>query len=315
VKKIKNYAERNENSMAIKIDKINFLGWENSIKLSNGIIDVVATTDIGPRIVRFGFENDVNEFNLDPKTIGLKGGDEYRYYGGHRLWHSPEDRKRTYIPDNDEVDWHEIENGVRLIQKPEKWVNTQKQIDIILSPDESRVRLVHRITNLGAWPIELSAWTITVLNTEGIEIIPQPNKDTDLLPNRQIVLWPYSKMNDKRVYWGEKYIALKQDPNNKAPFKLGINNQEGWAAYARGGHLFVKRYYPQHDTTYPDFGVSFETYTNDWMLEIETLSPFTKLQPGETVEHVEEWELYNNVNVKDIDEGAFDEVVEKYCRK
>ena len=315
MKKIKNYAERNENSMAIKIDKINFLGWENSIKLSNGIIDVVATTDIGPRIVRFGFENDVNEFNLDPKTIGLKGGDEYRYYGGHRLWHSPEDRKRTYIPDNDEVDWDEIENGVRLIQKPEKWVNTQKQIDIILSPDESRVRLIHRITNLGAWPIELSAWTITVLNTEGIEIIPQPNKDTDLLPNRQIVLWPYSKMNDKRVYWGEKYIALKQDPNNKAPFKLGINNQEGWAAYARGGHLFVKRYYPQHDTTYPDFGVSFETYTNDWMLEIETLSPFTKLQPGETVEHVEEWELYNNVNVKDIDEGAFDEVVEKYCRK
>lgn len=315
MKKIKNYAERNENSMAIKIDKINFLGWENSIKLSNGIIDVVATTDIGPRIVRFGFENDVNEFNLDPKTIGLKGGDEYRYYGGHRLWHSPEDRKRTYVPDNDEVDWHEIENGVRLIQKPEKWVNTQKQIDIILNPDESRVRLVHRITNLGAWPIELSAWTITVLNTEGIEIIPQPNKDTDLLPNRQIVLWPYSKMNDKRVYWGEKYIALKQDPNNKAPFKLGINNQEGWAAYARGGHLFVKRYYPQHDATYPDFGVSFETYTNDWMLEIETLSPFTKLQPGETVEHVEEWELYNNVNVKDIDEGAFDKVVEKYCRK
>ncbi|MDI3528522.1 MAG: hypothetical protein PWQ23_341 [Thermoanaerobacter sp.] len=315
MKKIKNYAERNENSMAIKIDKINFLGWENSIKLSNGIIDVVATTDIGPRIVRFGFENDVNEFNLDPKTIGLKGGDEYRYYGGHRLWHSPEDRKRTYVPDNDEVDWHEIENGVRLIQKPEKWVNTQKQIDIILNPDESRVRLIHRITNLGAWPIELSAWTITVLNTEGIEIIPQPNKDTDLLPNRQIILWPYSKMNDKRVYWGEKYIALKQDPNNKAPFKLGINNQEGWAAYARGGHLFVKRYYPQHDATYPDFGVSFETYTNDWMLEIETLSPFTKLQPGETVEHVEEWELYNNVNVKDIDEGAFDKVVEKYCRK
>ncbi|WP_028986128.1 hypothetical protein [Thermoanaerobacter indiensis] len=301
--------------MAIKIDKISFLGWENSIKLSNGIIDVVVTTDIGPRIVKFGFENDVNEFNLDPKTIGLKGGDEYRYYGGHRLWHSPEDRKRTYVPDNDEVDWHEIENGVRLIQKPEKWVNTQKQIDIILSPDESRVRLVHRITNLGAWPIELSAWTITVLNTEGIEIIPQPNKDTDLLPNRQIVLWPYSKMNDKRVYWGEKYIALKQDPNNREPFKLGINNQEGWAAYARGGHLFVKRYYPQHDATYPDFGVSFETYTNDWMLEIETLSPFTKLQPGETVEHVEEWELYNNVNIKDIDEGAFDKVVEKYCRK
>jgi len=302
-------------TMAIKIEKVNFLGWENSVKLSNGIIDVVATTDIGPRIVRFGFENDVNEFNLDPKTIGLKGGNEFRFYGGHRLWHSPEDRKRTYVPDNEPVDWHEIENGVRLIQKPEKWVNTQKQIDIILSPDESRVRLVHRITNLGAWPIELSAWTITVLNTGGIEIIPQPNKDTDLLPNRQIVLWPYSKMNDERVYWGEKYIALRQNPSNKSPFKLGINNEAGWAAYAREGHLFVKRYYPQQNAIYPDFGVSFETYTNDWMLEIETLSPFTRLQPGEAVEHIEEWELYNNVNVKDVNEDLFDEIAKKYCER
>jgi len=301
--------------MSVKIEKINFSGWENSIKLSNGIVDVVATTDVGPRIVRFGFEEDANEFNLDPKTLGLKGGNEFRFYGGHRLWHSPEDRKRTYVSDNDPVDWHEIENGIRLIQKPEKWVNTQKQIDIILSPDESKVKLIHRIANLGAWPIELSAWAITVLNTEGIEIIPQPNKDTDLLPNRQIVLWPYSKMNDKRVYWGEKYIALKQDPNNETPFKLGINNQEGWAAYIRKGHLFVKRYYPQEDATYPDFGVSFETYTNDWMLEIETLSPFTKLQPGETIEHIEEWELYSDVNVKDIDESVFEEVVEKYCRR
>ncbi|TCO68120.1 hypothetical protein [Caldanaerobacter subterraneus] len=301
--------------MSVKIEKINFSGWENSIRLSNGIIDVVATTDIGPRIVRFGFEEDANEFNLDPRTLRLKGGDEFRFYGGHRLWHSPEDRKRTYIPDNDPVDWHEIENGIRLIQKPEKWVNTQKEIDIVLNPNENKVRLVHRITNLGAWPIELSAWTITVLAPEGIEIIPQPNKDTDLLPNRQIVLWPYSKMNDKRVYWGEKYIALKQDPNNRKPFKLGINNQEGWAAYVRGGHLFIKRYYPKENATYPDFGVSFETYTNDWMLEIETLSPLTKLQPGETVEHIEEWELYDGVYVKDIDEDVFDEIAKKYCRK
>ncbi|MGB9809934.1 MAG: hypothetical protein ACPLSA_07860, partial [Caldanaerobacter sp.] len=67
--------------------------------------------------------------------------------------------------------------------------------------------------------------------------------------------------------------------------------------------------------TYPDFGVSFETYTNDWMLEIETLSPLTKLKPGETVEHVEEWELYEGVYVKDIDEDVFDEIANKYCRK
>lgn len=299
----------------IKIEFVNFMGWERCVRLSNGIVDLIATTEVGPRIVRFGFEGGQNELALDRAACGLKGGDEFRLYGGHRLWHSPEDRRRTYLPDNEPVDFLEIEGGIRLIQKPEALAHTQKQIDILMDEKESRVKLIHRITNLGLWPVELSAWAITILDAGGIEIIPQPARDTDLLPNRRIALWPYSRMNDERVHWGERYVIIKQNPGIKRPFKLGINNEAGWAAYGRGGHLFFKKYRHDPEATYPDFGVSYETYTTDWMLEMETLSPFVKLQPGEGVEHVEEWELYDGVKLEEIDEGGIDEIIEKTLNK
>src|SRR5882724_5504614 len=48
-------------------------------------------------------------------------------------------------------------------------------------------------------------------------------------------------------------------------------------------------------------GCSFETFTNNEFLEIETLGPMTKLLPGETVEHVAHWALFRNVRVNECD--------------
>jgi hypothetical protein len=43
----------------------------------------------------------------------------------------------------------------------------------------------------------------------GLQVVPQPKKDTDLLGNRIIALWPYSEMDDSRVHWGKDYITLR----------------------------------------------------------------------------------------------------------
>jgi hypothetical protein len=37
------------------IETVDFGGWPNCIRLSNGEIEVIATTDVGPRIIRVGF--------------------------------------------------------------------------------------------------------------------------------------------------------------------------------------------------------------------------------------------------------------------
>jgi len=57
----------------------------------------------------------------------------------------------------------------------------------------------------------------------------------------------------------------------------------------------VKRATAESEKTYADFGCSFETFTNNEFLEIETLGPLTKVAPGQFVDNVERWALFRNV--------------------
>ncbi|MFH1037414.1 MAG: hypothetical protein V1789_01925 [PVC group bacterium] len=287
---------------AVKMEKIAYGGWENCLRLSNGQADLVVTTAVGPRVIRYGFAGKENEFCEVAADRGKSGGEEWRMYGGHRLWHGPEDRERTYQPDNREIAWREIPGGVSLQQPVESGTGIMKELDVRLFPGGSRVELLHRLTNRGLRPAELSAWAITVMAPGGWEVIPQPEKADGLLPNRLIALWPYSRLNDPRVAWGGRYIVLRQGPSAEGPCKLGVPNERGWAAYFNRGRLFLKRYTHFPAARYPDFGVSYETYTNDFMLEMETLSPLSLLAPGGSIEHREEWELFDNISCPGDDE-------------
>ena len=64
---------------------------------------------------------------------------------------------------------------------------------------------------------------------------------------------------------------------------------------------------------YPDYGVSYETYTNDYMMEMESLSPLTRLEPGDTINHLEEWELIENVSRPAADNEEDIQKVVKCC--
>lgn len=281
-----------------KVSKVSYGGWENCIKIENHIVKLIITADVGPRIIYYGFLDGENEFCEVKEDMGLTGGDQWRIYGGHRLWHSPEAMPRSYYPDNNPCKIKKIENGIAVSQKTEPTTYMKKDIEVTLDSESSAVNVKHMITNKGLWDVEMAVWALTVMATGGTEIVPQNTNDTGLLANRMLSLWPYTKLNDPRVYWGEKYIFLKQDPKNKDAFKFGMSNDSGWAAYANNNNLFVKRFSTFPDALYPDYsGSSYETYTNDFMLEMESLSPLFILEPSETIEHIECWELYKNIPV------------------
>ena len=293
----------------LKTEIIAYGGWHNCVRLTNGIVDLVITVDVGPRIIRYGFVGKGNELCEVKSTLGLKGGEKWRIYGGHRLWHSPEDEHRTYVPDNSPVKWEQIKNGIKTIQDTERLTGIKKEMEIMLSPESSEVHILHRLTNSGPGPLELSAWSISAMATGGKEVIPVTGKDTGLLPNRFMSLWPYTRLNDPRLYLGDKFIIIQQDPGMKQPLKLGTSNDRGWAAYFNNNHLFVKYYTHDRNVRYPDFGVSYETYTNDYMLELETLSPLVLLEPDMSIEHSEKWELFNSILVPHNDEAEIDAVL------
>ena len=130
---------------------------------------------------------------------------------------------------------------------------------------------------------------------------PRGPHPENLPPANSLTLWAYTDFTDPRWVLGFKYFMLKNDPQRKDPQKLGLMCPSGWVAYANAGRLFAKKFQHCRGAAYTDFGCSVETFTNDEMLEVETLGPIAKLEPGQTVEHTEEWLLAKNVPVPQND--------------
>jgi len=291
------------------IEKIAYAGWPNCYRLTEGRIELIATSDVGPRIIRLGFVGRENLFGGLEEQFGLTGGEEWRLYGGHRFWHSPEAKPRSYYPDNEPIEVRvEGESTLHLIQPTEPTTGMQKTLQVMLS--EGRVKVMHTLTNQGLWPVEAAPWALSVMALGSVAIIPHPQGDPEaLLPNRTLTLWPYTDMTDPRVRWGRKFITLRQDPAIAQPIKLGLNVEDGWCGCLVGETLFLKRFDYFVDAIYPDNGCSVESYTNDRFLELETLGPLIYLKPGESTVHVEHWYCFDGVRPELGDEDDIEQVL------
>ena len=296
----------------IQLKKVNYKGWPNCYQVSNGLVELIATTDVGPRLIRFGFAGEDNELKEFEEMLGQTGGDEWRIYGGHRLWHAPEEMPRTYYPDNVHVTLEKCEGFVRLVQPPEPASGIQKEIDISLVSGAAQAVITHRLRNTNLWAVKLAPWALTVMAPGGIAIMPLPPRGShadNLRPTSSLALWAYTDMGDPRWTWGRQYLLLRQDPAAKTPQKVGVRVSDGWAAYARNGHLFVKTFGHQPDADYPDFNSTVEVFTDEQMLEVETLGSLVELAPGATAEHVERWFLFRDVPAPEDDAGVEEHVL------
>lgn len=286
------------------IERISYAGWKDCLRLSNGRIELVVTTEVGPRILRFGAAGGRNLFHEVPEHQGLKGGTGWHSLGGHRLWHAPEAKPRTYAPDNSAVRYEIREDRAVLFQEMEASTGIQKTMELRLEPDRDRAQVLHRLTSLNPWPVQLAPWAITVMAPGGVAILPQepfaphPHEPgasgSSFLPVRSMALWSYTRLNDPRWVFLDRYLLLKQDPSIEPFLKFGVSNRQGWCAYAREGELFLKRFAWVAGAVYPDEGCNNEIFTCADMLEVESLGPLATLEPGQSVEHLETWDYVGN---------------------
>ena len=218
---------------------------------------------------------------------------DYHFLGGHRLWHAPEAMPRSYIPDNGEISVTDLSNGVILEGKTEPGTGIRKRIEIRLAADKPSVTLTHTLINDGLWPVELAPWAITQLRLGGIAILPMPIGNSDpagLLHNRQISLWPYARINDPRLKLDDKFVLFNADAI-LPPFKIGYFNPHGWSGYWVDGVLFRKTYGVNAGLPYPDNNCNAEIYCGDKFVELESLAPLEVLNPGDSIDHVEKWDI------------------------
>lgn len=299
-------------------ERVSYRGWNNAYQLSNGVVELVVTADVGPRILFYGFRNGENQLHEVVEDAGMSGGSEFRLYGGHRLWVSPE-VERTYYPDNARVAVSQHRNTVRFTAPPEDLppgTKLQKELEIDLAATGSQVRITHRIRNHDERATTLAPWSPTMMRAGGRAILPLSPRiamDKDhYLPVGVFGMWSFTDFADPRWVLGTSYIQLRQLANSSGRFKEqmgGIYNSAGWGAYFSRSDLFVKRAAVISGAGYPDFGCNFEVFTNPDFLELETLGPLVELQPGGAVEHVEQWWLFGRVTSGEDEEWIHATVV------
>src|SRR4051794_1219310 len=267
------------------VEKVAYQGWKNNLRLSNGDVELIVTLDVGPRILSYRLPNGKNVFKEYADQMGKSGEDEWKIRGGHRLWYGPEDHTRTYVLDNAPITYNESAPGVvSFIPGADTVYGLQKEIQVTLPPSGTKVTVLHRITNIGQRATVVAPWSISVMAPGGVEIIPLPPKRphpgspknarsaADFAPDQLMAVWPFLDFQDPRWRFGTKFITLRHDAK-RGPTKLGLAHKTGGIGYVVNGTLFVKRFEYLNDQPYPDTGVNFETFTNEDMLEIESLGP------------------------------------------
>jgi hypothetical protein len=271
-------------------------GWETR-SLSNAHLELEVLSDC-LRLVRLKRRGGTELFaDLGRKELQTEHGLFY-FHGGHRLWHSPEAMPRTYVPDHGGLRITELEHGVRLDQPAEPVVRVAKSLELRLDPQRPVVHLRHELRNEGPWPVELAPWALTMLRLGGVAVFPQQTGSLDqagLLPNRNLVFWSYTRLQDARLQLGDDFILLR-GAADLPPVKFGYFNPHGWEAYWLEDTLFVKRFDPLPGAAFPDGGCNCESYCNDQFLELESLAPLARLEPGAAVGHAETWELYDSLD-------------------
>ena len=279
----------------IEIKEAKFEGYD-AVSLSNQNMSLWATVSAGPRILglsAFGGDNMLAV--LPGVSLDFPGEGSLDLIGGHRLWYAPEIPERTYIPDGKPVGWTKVDGGIELTQAVEQSTGVQKQIRIEMDPNGARATITHTLSNRGNEPIELAPWAITQVKPGGIGVLPLKTDNADphgLLPNREIVLWPYTPIRSEHLTLTDTAIFVHAEMTEGA-LKVGASNPIGWIAYAVDDQLFVKRSTYLQGGNYLDRGASSQIYCNKDFLELETLSPLVVLKSGEETVHIEHWEVYS----------------------
>jgi hypothetical protein len=296
-----------------KIDKVSYGGWPNCYRLCAGDTELIVTSDVGPRIIRYGHVGGPNLFAEFPDQLGKAGEPWWMPRGGHRLWVAPETKPDTYALDNAPV-MAAADNGCLSLRQPvEPETSLEKHISVGFTL-AGFVSITHSIKNAGSRIRRVAPWALTQLAPGGVGFVRFPPRgchEECLQPTHPLVMWAYTDFSDPRWQLNCEHLILRQDRQLDAPQKAGLFCEETVSGYLLGTTLFVKRSSANPALAYPDFHCSFEMFANGDFLELETLGPLTDLNPGESVSHDEIWSLHPGVDVREFTDLELDPLLRR----
>ncbi len=285
-----------------------FAGIPNCLRLANQDVELFVPTDRGPRILGYSYIGQESVLGLWPDLVTHTTWGDWKPWGGHRLWVAPESMPRSYAPDDHPISHVSHGEYSLVLNQSVDRSGIEKQIGITLALAGSTVSLVHTLANRTEREIEIAPWALTIMRPGGevfVPVEPFRSHDEELLPSQPMVRWYFTDFTDRRWILGRRFIRLRTDASLQEPQKAGLLNRQGWCAYLHGSSAFLKTIQFEAAANYPDFGCNTEFYTAGEFIELESLGPMTRLQPGGSLQHVEQWCLLKDFDRHDDEDALF----------
>ncbi|HEY5891339.1 MAG TPA: hypothetical protein VIW94_11665 [Acidimicrobiia bacterium] len=250
-----------------------------------GTYQLDAATSFGPRITSLR-RNGGPEIlvSLDEDVKIEQAGAPYVFRGGHRLWAAPETPAVTYAPDDHDCEVITSKGSVAISAPPDR-AGISKHV--VVSPKGDGLAVLHRLTFGSNDADPIAPWAITQFPLGGHAIMPLIGGDTGPLPNRNLVLWPYTRVDDPRVVFRANAVIVSAVAGEK--LKLGTGPNPGRLGYLRDGWLFLKTVEPGDGRPYPDLGAVGQVYVGDGFCELESVGPMSVAASGRSATLTEDW--------------------------
>lgn len=295
----------------------NYKNYRKTLFIEEGDITLGVTLDVGPRVIYMSLDGCENLFfedigretqRTDEAFENAFGkGTAWYIYGGHRIWMSPEEYPLTYNPDNSPIEYEISDNAVTFTQLPYAGGLVSAQLKLVF--ENGGITVYNTVKNITDKTLNGAVWALSVMAQDGVGFVAQNTENTGLLPNRKLVLWPYTSLADKRLHLFDKYVAVKQDKEAVCDFKIATDSNCGLVCYYKNGVLFTKKFDVDKNGVYPDGGVCCEFFTGKNFFELESLSPLCDIAPGTSLTHIERWNLAKCDTLTEISENSLDNLL------
>ncbi|MHB8994420.1 MAG: DUF4380 domain-containing protein [Armatimonadota bacterium] len=293
-------------------EEIDYHGWR-ALRLTNGMVTVVAVPDIGGRIMEYKLgghpylwtnPTELGKTYPQPRTEQER---TWHNFGGYTLWPAPPERwKGPPDPLGSQLDGGKWtgkiltasgRNAEIEISSPEdKVTGLQITRSIKLFGASSQVRVTEKITNISKDNADSSFVRVSSLPGSLEDGARASEKSRLYIP-----VGAQSKHKDGYVTLaaggGAQYKLLPESVLQVSyqgqKGRVGVDSAAGWVAHVDEQHDygFIQRFQPAKLGDYPEQGASVivDTAADQSLMTLGLYSPSRTLRPGESYEIITDW--------------------------
>jgi hypothetical protein len=275
--------------------KIVYLG-NKAMEIRTKKIRLVVMTSFGPRIAFFGKVKGDNLLFWDNKNRHRAG---WKLYGGHRVWPArvgADESEDAYRPDNCECEVISEKNSLVIVGQVDPVLKIQRGLWIEVHK-ENGLKINNFVKNCGDMLYSCSVWSLTCTNPGqgrryGIPLGNNSEWDSfNLVMFRKWGGGHTSSFNDRQITFTEDMMII--NPQGKETKRM-LESHSGIMAMDVPDQdtTFVKKVNYVPDAKYPlGCNMAFYVGPDNFMVEMETMSPEVTLKPGEMYNSPEYWLL------------------------